>query len=351
MLRLPSGSKLGLGMKCMGSFLLPQVRSEAGPAAEEGKRIHALVEKYFTSGRSEEGLSDADAALCRRVDRSLGRPELSCSKFELGLLVDPGDRAAGRSASCNIVRASEPVPDELRSSSFYCIVDHLLYQEPSDGRAERASVWDFKTGATYVPDPEWNWQLLLPACGLWILAGQPDDLSVEAGILHVRADSIDPDDCYRAERHVYESHRLRASLEQLQKLASRGRQANPGTVTLYEGKHCQYCPARDRCPAKVGAIAQAMELCFNEEVAANDNDMVRMSMLLMDSKPMIDKAAKEILRNNGGTLDLGDGREAVLDVDKRGKEKVYTRRISASSKSFGTTEAVGVVGTKRDEEA
>lgn len=79
-----------------------------------------------------------------------------------------------------------------------------------------------------------------------------------------------------------------------------------------------------------------------------DVDIVKAARTLLDSKPQIDKAEKEILRNNKGVLDLGDGREAVLEVDKRGKEKVYTRKSTLAHNR--KTEDLGMVGAESGEE-
>lgn len=65
---------------------------------------------------------------------------------------------------------------------------------------------------------------------------------------------------------------------------------------------------------------------------ATDEAIVSASRVLFDSQPQLKKAEINILKEHGGELDLGDGRIAVLTVDGRKREKVYTKKSNAKYK-------------------
>lgn len=328
--------------------MLPQVKSESGitPETQEGLRVHAVVEKFIKQGRSTDGIdSEEDRKICARVAKTLGPIPLLGERSELGYLVRVGE-LPGEDAF-NIHSSPEQPDGLLRRDWLYGIADYLGCHSENV-----YSIADFKTGSYFVQQPEWNWQLLLPAIGLWIGAGSPDNFSVNARIIKIRNDSVDADRC-SCDDFTFDSGLLRERLGWLRHSLLKAKNQTPETVTLYEGRHCEYCPARARCPAKVGAIAQALRLYGYPPEEIMPDVVVRMATNLIECKPQLDKAAKELIKMNGRqetvegkkqhVMDLGDGREAVVSVDGKGKTKLFTRKKKHSESD------VGVEGVESDE--
>lgn len=341
MSNLPSAGKIGLAWKCLGSVLLPQVKDESGPEAEEGKRKHAVLEEFFKSGRSKAPADPADAELCARAIRTVGSSDAEWPEF--GLAVDPdggvsvwtrddrGDTfsrqpgasdntndgmlvAAGSSDGARVSLGGEQSVD--RANWFVAVADLIQWRGASS-----FAVFDWKS-SSWAPDPKYNWQLLLPAVYLWLSLGRPDDFRCELGIIYIS--KPENDGFARTVPWYVDSSECDRLLRQLGKLRESIRSADAGRVTLYEGKHCDYCPARHRCPAKVGAISSAIESVFLG-IKPNDVGLVKVSRTLVDSAPQIKKMEINVLKAHGGELDLEDGRVAVL-TEKNGKYKVYTRK-------------------------
>lgn len=365
MINLPSAGKIGLAWKCLGSVLLPQVKEEAGPEAEEGKRKHAILEKFFKSGRKDKPTDPADSELCERASTTVGRADAEWSEF--GLAVNPDGRHALWSRRIQSESWRESTGELLRDamvgmeSGGYGGNDksgrNLVAHGDSDGGgvhlgrtesvdrsdwfvavadliqwhgASRFSVYDWKS-SSWATDPKYNWQLLLPAVYLWLSLDRPSDFKCELGIIYI-AKPTDSGVFERTPVHIVNSDECDKLLGLLGRLRLRilresqgpGVRAGLDSVTLYEGKHCDHCPARHRCPAKVGALAAATEALFLG-IKPNDIGLVKVSRALVDSAPQIRKMEINILKEHGGELDLGDGRVAVL-TEKNGKYKVYTRK-------------------------
>lgn len=404
---LPSGSRLGLAMKCMGSFILPIVKSEPGEAAEKGTAFHALVEKFIAEGRKiPETASEMERTLLLRIGELLGtstpifeRPELACAVYpgagysELytvgrsdrsganvlgserrpvendnrpvlehvgsvivsirergtddrilgdqgGLGQGAGGHDRGRARTMEESRTGEPIYNLLLSSEQSGDVDRTGESHGGSGPVRDRSflaitdlvrcdaegvyeVYDWKTGHSYVDTPEWNWQLIVPAIALWLIGGKSDEFKCRGAIVKLDLDkgTITP-----SEPFTYDSAIISAKFNTLKWLAYRASKATSENVTLYEGKHCVFCPARDRCPAKVGALVKAMHLISGVDDSPSDLQVLSTGLALSEASGMLKKVQVGILERNDGRLDLGDGREAVLE-SKSGKTKVFTRRI------------------------
>lgn len=331
-MRLPSAGKLGIMMKCLGSFMLPQVKSESGhtPEAAEGNRIHGIIEQYLLNNRKEEGLEADSLAICQRLSRTMGPIPAGGERPECRLLVYPFKDGPD---SLRVIGRDEDPTEEDRADAIYGICDYLGEDSPGSFR-----VTDFKTGAFYVPAPEWNWQLLLPAIGLYLASGRSSEFKCRANIIHVRESSIvlrGDESVYDCSPYTYDSQLIEHRLTMLQKQINKAKFYERKNVPLYEGKHCDYCNARARCPAKVGALEQAIKVVSGLDVT--DIGMIKTAVGLIETKPQLDKAAKELIKIHGlkrevegkteYAYDLGDGREAVVAVDKRLKEKVFTRKV------------------------
>lgn len=345
MSNLPSAGKIGLAWKCLGSVLLPQAKDEAGPEAEEGKRKHAVLEEFFKSGRQEKPGDPADSELCERACATVGSADAEWPEF--GLAVDP-------SGSTSVWSRSSPSDTGVVETTILSISgverrDVLLVADGSSdgggisvgsGSVDRANwfvavadliqwrggstfaVFDWKS-SSWATDPQYNWQLLLPAIYLWLSLGRPDDFRCELGIIYIAKPTGDGA-FERSAQYFVDASDCERLLRSLGKLRDSIRRSDAGRVTLYEGKHCDYCPARHRCPAKVGALEKAVEAAFIG-IKPSDVGLVKVSRTLVDSAPQIKKMEINILKAHGGELDLEDGRVAVL-TEKNGKYKVYTRK-------------------------
>jgi len=318
---LPSGSKLSLAVKCLGSNLLPQVKDEPGEAAIAGTETHAKLEKYIEGGRKEpQDSSDSDRDLYRRVHATTIRADTISESAESLISVDAIRGVAS-------VHDSAELGSIDRSERFIAFAD--LIQWNSD---YEFSVWDWKTGG-FAPSPEWNWQLILPGLCMYIMSGRDPRFRCTLAILYTGQPTDDGK--FKTDSATFGGDFFAKCESKLGFIQKQLKSSDPSTLKLYEGKHCGYCPARARCPAKAGALLSAMGIIaeMNGENEILDEDIVKASRFLIDNKPQLDKAEKEILNRHGGQLNLGDGRIAVLEKktsEKTGKttEKVYTKHAT-----------------------
>lgn len=314
--KLPSGGKLSLAAKCLGSVILPQVVEEIGEVGQNGIEQHAKLEKFFKGQRKEpEDSTDEDRELYRRLVATIGgRPELG-EMAESGGAVD-----AIAMVQQDYVYSSGDDSSFDRSRFFPGIAD--LIQRT--GEYEWA-VWDWKSSG-YVPEPKYNWQLILSGLRLWLLSVSPASWRCSLGIVYTGQPTDDGK--FKSDVATFDAGFFERKIKDLGFLQRRLESADPNTVKLYPGKHCKFCPARHRCPAIVGAFVGALNISSGGN--AHDEDVISASRAYIDNAPQLSKMEKEILRRHGGELDLGDGRIAVLETKvskSTGKvtEKVYTK--------------------------
>lgn len=378
--KLPSGSRMGLAMKCAGSVLLPQVVSEPGVEAQEGTKQHATLEKYFSNERRLEGADAEVVSYCERVSRTIGT--FAAEYPELGLYIDPNDWSAGwfvarRDANsvveCRLsnsvlemgrlhdapwmqldsngdsdggrVVRSEPMEyEQWRAGRYVAVADLVGWND-----AKSIAIWDWKS-AGRVPEPRYNWQLLLPAIAIWIICGRPDGFSANLGIGYVSAvveryrdelqDGIPELEgrgtVIATDEYCATDTDIQSAFAGLQRLQARLASETPETVTLYQGKHCAFCPARHRCPAVRSALCGIAD--------TSDLGLIRTSRALIDHGYQLRQMEINILKEHGGELDLGDGRIAVLTKDWRKKDKVYTKRAKQARSNASETNIEGTEG-------
>lgn len=359
MVKLPSAGKLNLAFKCLGSVLLPKVVDEAGPEAEKGKELHAKLEKFIKAGRkAPDGTGDDDIEFFSRAVRSLREGAIDESA-EFGMAVRSVDWATSRydpkrlesndlqesssgmdaggpthagvvassgsdnSAGVDGVSGSVGDAPSERDVWFVAVAD--LIQRFS---STEFAIYDWKS-SNWVQEPQYNWQFLLPAIWLYISSGLPASYACHASAVFIST----PDESggFKRSYYCFTAADCERAMVQLGRLYRDIRSASnsPETVTLYEGKHCGYCPARHRCPAKVGSFVQAlltMDPWRLDKIA--DETIIAASRSLVDNMPQLKKMEINILKEHGGELDLGDGRIAVLTKDYRDKDKVYTKHAS-----------------------
>lgn len=341
----------------MGSFLLPQVKSEAGESAEKGTAFHALVESFFKEGRTiPDSASPTERLLLRRIRKLVGPPAGLFERPELACVLQPSNGISELLSVSRGFDSREPFYHRLHNGSHESAVEQTGGQPaphvesgsrhgvPVRGAGvgtdsvfvDRAisilaiadfvqifdgstiAVYDWKTGA-WPGDPKWSWQLIVPAVAVWIIAGRPSEFRSTGYLVGVdlATGRIKP------VKHVLSARDLANYERHLRNMVERAGRQDPATVTLYEGKHCAYCPARDRCPAKIGALTKAMENFLWADVS--DLELIKGYVALTESKFSNNKVAYEILERHGNVMDLGDGRDAVLTV-KSGRRSVYTRK-------------------------
>lgn len=355
MVKPPSGSTLGLAMKCLGSVLLPQVKSEPGAVATEGTRIHAVLEKYFKAGRvCPEEATEEDRKTCELVARAVGGMPEGGESSELAVFVQavdgvfrtatqrvdqwtmvgvgPGwrnelqDMAASDTGLSVGSDGSLHGPGNLRDHEAYVSLRHRSFVAVADYvglQSERhVAIWDWKSSG-WVPEAKYNWQLLLPAIGLWLAAGSPGDFRADCGILYLdKLSSVGSDLRDATSTATFDSNAIAKSLRQLRFL-EQSLACDPDKVALNEGKHCFFCPAAARCPAKIGTLGNALI-----DLGLEVNDFALVKNYLALSETWTSKSAQAALERAGGVMDLGDGREAVLTVPPA-KRKIYTRKTHA----------------------
>lgn len=380
---LPPGSRLSLAQKCIGSVLLPQTKEEK-QHLEDGKSVHSALEAYFKSGRQiDPGLDDDRLKFVRLVDGAVGRCGSEFAELGVGLDPDQWDQVLvsgipgvnglpdpehdGHTRSGDVVRqggnvvigrlpepvllqpgaerreddSSKAILDSDRSRYFIGFAD--LAQLGCAGEID-LKVWDWKTGHTWVATPEWNWQLILTAVAIWCCLGKPEPFKAELNILQLGDGTGEP----KTQTFVADADFLQSKLYGLQWLKRRLEAGyEDGRYTLYEGKHCTFCPAWDRCPAKVGPLREMASALVEKPESLSHQDMIRWWLHLKDSMKKFDDGAYEILERNGNIMVLPDGREAVLARDKKNRRKVFTRK----GKGVGQAKETGPVSNQTGPDA
>jgi hypothetical protein len=359
-----SGPQAPFGKKhrviILGSALLPVVKDEGNARTENGKEKHAKLEAYIKAGRvPPDGSSPDDLDLYARAAATVGVAENESAEVGIALGLGPDGWVARRysrdiPSGPGVGTLRGEASDERRQSpvvvadggadlagdggydpvvgdspaeraSWFVAVADLIQQRASGEYA----VFDWKT-SSWVQDPKYNWQLLLSGLWLYVAGGRDPAFRCELGAIYIErpvdvgsSDESVLKSFQRTEPYELDAAGAERNLGQLGRLRSRLLTEAPENVELYEGKHCAYCPARHRCPAKIGAFSNLID---ELESPGNELTLLKMLMTINYNRPQIDAAAKNILRENGGEMDLGDGRIAVLTKDKRDREKVYTKR-------------------------
>ena len=241
---LPSGSQWTRVLRCPGSAVLAQVKDEPGPASERGTAIHD-----YLCDRLGGGLSPADALAkapeayridCAEIEHSMDKVRGGGAwHHEIALAYNVVTRQT-RIIGHNIGRDYGPVAREEIPLSL--------------DLARPGCVGDYKTGRGhdgYAPPTHRNGQLMVGAVAVWKLWGgdsvyaflqklddgcKLDEVTWDAFDLESHADRIEA--TARAIWHMQDAH-LRG--------------IDPD---VSEGTQCEYCPAKARCPAKVGLIRQ-----------------------------------------------------------------------------------------------
>lgn len=297
---LPTASRLQLAMTCPASQALPVVDSAWASGAAGHEKHSALARRLQGPEATPLTYSDETAAwLDALEDETLTELRHPDTVSELALAYDVATgtaRVLGRDLGRHY---PETTPTEFVGSFDYVRLS-----------AGCAVVVDLKTGLTDVPHPSRNAQLRLGALAAARYHGVD---SARAGILHAPEGrtpwwSWATLDAFELELVASEMTTLADRIG-----SSRRDVAAGATPRLTVGEHCNHCPARHGCPARV---AMAQRLAGEPEKVVLDLK----AMLTPDSAALALarwKAAKKALEEVGAALyayaaespiPLGDGR-------------------------------------------
>lgn len=250
---LPSASRLQLAAACAASQSLPGVE-ESSAASDAGTERHELLAQVLTapSGVATFVPEHLRAWLDRVREPSawLCTPE---TVTELALAYDVATGKA-RLLGRNLGRHyPELAPTEIPGS-----LDYLLLEEG------RVVVVDLKTGQGDVPHPSRNLQLRFAALAAARYHGVD---AARAGILHA-PEGREPwwnwatFDAFDLAEIAGELERVVAAVTASREDVAAGRRPR-----LRVGEHCEWCPARHGCPARV---AMAKRLAGEPEAVVQD---------------------------------------------------------------------------------
>lgn len=147
---------------------------------------------------------------------------------------------------------------------------------------------DYKTGYSFVDPPSVNWQVLTYAL-MGARAYGKDDAIV--GIVRARADGMVWKETFHADLFRLEQHEaeLRELLEKRDRILEAMKAGAP-LPPFSEGTHCNYCPARFRCPSKtlqLVALARTLPHEINPETG-EEVEMQRIGdSLTLETAPLI----------------------------------------------------------------
>jgi len=255
-----TGSKAHRAWKCPASVVLPQCEDDdqeerSDPARRRGKAIHRYLERVREIGHDDAlseatvehmGHDEAFLTLINALDLDALPVFLSTEvafryNWRTGLAIELGrnlDRAY------DSTEHGPPGPDHIDLT-----IDIDGIEDRPDGRRGLAS--DYKSGHTKYPAPDRFAQTMLAAQCVRVVYGCVD---VVVELIHIHDDGT-----HHSVRRIVDEWDLdafvadfRASRELIDHWEAEYRAGRP--LGLHEGPHCNYCPARKQCPAKVALV-------------------------------------------------------------------------------------------------
>lgn len=345
---LPTASRLQLAATCAASQVLPVVDT-AWASGEAGNDRHDALQEALTSPPGVYTAPTPELAAwledVLEVAEQLRHPELR-SEAAYAYNVASFDPATGvpqvpaRLLGYHMGRFYKQSPSEFAGSADFVLV------EPS-----RVVVVDLKTGMSETPHPSRNQQLRMLA----LAAARTHGVELaRVGILHAAPGqrvwwSWASFDAFDLEEIAIELHSLAQRIGYARSDVARGK-----TPRLTVGEHCNNCPARHGCPARV---AMAQRLAGEPEAVVLDLK----AMLTPESAAIALqrwRAAKKAIEEVGSALyayakespiPLGDGRvwgpvtseREVIDAEKAWSvlEQKYGYRIARAAMTLETSKA------------
>lgn len=339
-MKLPSASALQRAFACPESFALPQVEEVASVYAESGTTIHEMLRR-IGKGESKEDIlrdipeDDPGRQACEDIDTD---KVPRSGHHELALAWDP-ETGIGRMLGENIGRQYEKLGVD-RSRELCGSVDYggVLADR-------RVLVLDYKSGWQLIPARE-SWQLKFLSVAQADAAGADEAI---AGHLVLRGTSVRWDVVewdalalagFRAElRQLVSDLQAMKSIEDLEH------------ANVVEGVHCKYCPAHQRCPAKVGLVRHLVQLTMGPaRVDAMTVSEMAQAWRKLDAYDAVAKRLRAEIEKQAelAPLDLEDGYELRVAPGSP-KDKVInpSQAIALLRTHFGEQTALEAVGTSK----
>lgn len=318
---LPSASRLDLAMTCVGSVVLEVVdqRLEAG---DIGHNLHAELDRARKGGEASAWASKALEAAPAWLPQA---------ESEVTYSVDAKTGEVRREG----VHLARKYGDN--ATRFWGTADYVR----PDGTT--SVVLDLKTGLLDMPHV---WQLRFAAIGA--LSEGAD--YVQVGTLHAPRDERRP---WMEWGETYDALDIAGFVGELKSLARRigkaREDARAGAVPrLTTGKHCEFCPARLRCPAQVELVkrwAGKTDEAARDLEALLDVDTAGEAWRRIEAVDAVLKNARRRLYAFGAQnpFPLGDGR-MFGKHRQRGRDVVDAQAAyRALATRFGSDEALKAV--------
>lgn len=237
---VPSASGLQTPMTCPGAYSLPQV-GFASEAGGDGVDHHATLDRALEARRRGEQVQTnpwLDAVL-EKIGTLLDNAE-----SEVAYSYDPETGVGERHGS----HLGRNYPERRTHVTINGTVDYVVESSPGEWL-----VVDLKTGLTEMPPAARLWQLRHNALAVAAAHGAG---AVRVAILHAPRDGRSPWVEWGPRWDVLDlvslRDELRAGVTRI--LGAQKAVAERREPWLVEGRHCEYCPARWRCPVQVEAL-------------------------------------------------------------------------------------------------
>lgn len=322
---LPSASRLDLAMVCVGSVVLEVVdqRLEAG---DVGHSLHAELDSARLGGSASAWASKALEAA------PVWLPQAE-SEVTYSLDAKTGEV---RREGVHLARRYGDSTQRFWGTADYVATDGM--------GADMAHVVDLKTGLLDMPHV---WQLRFGAIGVH---AETQGALVRVGTLHAPRDERRP---WMEWGETYDALDIAGFIGELRALAWRIGKAledvRVGAVPrLTTGKHCEFCPARLRCPAQVELVkrwAGKTDEAARDLEALLDVDTAGEAWRRIEAVDAVLKNARRQLYAFGAQnpFPLGDGR-MFGKHRQRGRDVVDAQAaFRALATRFGSDEALKAV--------
>lgn len=244
MMRLPYGSASSLqrGMACPASMVLAHVDRGTSPAAERGTLLHRFLEHVH---------ADRAKALAALPD------DLRAYAAALDLTDLPVGLTSEVAFAWDTVAATSRLLGRGMGRDYSQLLSHEIPGTPDvvGVSPDRVYVGDWKFGRSHVPAPDENMQARFNA--LCAARHYKRDLAV-VEIVRFHEDPTKPPTRLATEMSAGELEDMVGKLRRyVQAVNKADHTMNSGrTPDVYEGTHCEYCPAFQACPAKTSLLKQ-----------------------------------------------------------------------------------------------
>lgn len=302
-MNLLSASSLQRVDACPASAVLPRATHDS-PASDKGNDIHAHLKRLAQGVPVNDSLQQVPEAR-RSICAELPDPGRGIAEVAFAYDIETG---AARELGRDIERQyGKLAPTEIPGS-----VDIMRMA------GDVIEIDDYKTGHTEVPPARENLQLhtlALMACRTY------GATKARVALVHIRDDGS----TYR-DSHDLDAFDLEDIAERLSRLWTRVQIAKKAVAQgkqpdTREGAHCQFCPAKTACPAKVGWL---MRLAVPEGIAQKFDSLLTgtdaakaYAIVKHADEVLSDLRAKLYAWARENPIDLPDGKVFGLTTQER----------------------------------